>query len=483
MRLLPHLLSILVTGAAAVGCGGGGGGGAASASTSAITSAAPTLTTTLTSTSSATSTTTASLASTATAPSAPVARWFAGDFHVHSSHSGDGVDGVRQTRELAKLLGLDLLAITDHSTLSHTTDPDFVSTPDLALVGGYEWTDLVHMGLIGVRTTKPELHSTSVAPADWPAYVQSLVDDAHAEGGAAILYHPTWNTFPWLFDVRGADAVEVWNNLWTLSDTGLHGSSRQDVQARLTDKGLAAAGVSASPQILAAVAAPGGGNDKALAYWEALLERGDRVAAVGGSDRHKVLPPGYPTTWVLAPSGAQADVVAALRAGRTVVTRSPRGPRVTLEADGDGDGAFEVGLGDALAAGRPATLRVRVLGGDGARLRLVRRKRVVEQVAVSSADFTFTLAWTPAPGDWIRADLFDRVDWSLPSAAPMLSATAGNLPPGGVHALFSAWGLTLATGTTWPAVALDDDLLRMANVSLMEPAWARAAITSPIYAR
>lgn len=451
----------LMLGALLGGCDGGGGSGASTTAAS-VTSLAPSM---------------------PPPPAAPPPRWWSGDFHVHTSHSGDGVDDVRQTRDLARLLGLDFVALTDHGTLAQTTDPDFVPTSDLGLVGGYEWTDLVHLGLIGARTTRPTLHSLSLPPADWPAYVQSIIDDTHAEGGAAIAYHPAWNTFPWLFSARRLDAVEVWNNLWTLSDTGLHPSSLRDVQQRLADEGLAAAGVAASPEILAAVAAPGGGNDRAVAYWEALLERGDRVAAVGGSDRHKVLPPGYPTTWVLAPTRDQADVVAAVRAGRTIVTRSPAGPRPTFEADGDGDGVFEAGIGDTLVAGRPATLRVRVVGADRGRLRLLHRRRVIAQEAITSADFVFTLQVTPAPGDWFRVDVDDRVDWSLPPAAPMLAATAGNVPAGGVQALFSAWGVTVATGTTWPAVTLTDDLLRMANATLTDLAWSKAAITSPIYAR
>src|SRR5690606_10666820 len=132
----------------------------------------------------------------------------------------------------------------------------------------------------------------------------------------------------------------------------------QDLQDRLQGDGLAAAGVRACPEVYAALSSPGGGNDRAVAYWEAALARGKRVAAVGGSDRHKLLPPGYPTTWVLAPSPSGTDVVAAVRAGRTMVTQGPEGPHVTFEADAGQDGVFEATIGDELPQGAATTFRI-----------------------------------------------------------------------------------------------------------------------------
>ncbi len=461
----PHLVLLLGGLAAGVsvglsGCADDGGSRAAAASAAApATSATPTP---------------------APSPPAPPAdRWWSGDFHVHTAHSGDGVDTVAQTAGLARFVGLDFVALTDHSTLTQRGDPAFVPTPDLGLVGGYEWTDMVHLGLIGGRTVRPRL---SGDPAAWPAYVQDLIDEVHAEGGLAIQYHPCWNTFPWLFAVERVDAVEVWNNLWTLSDTGLHPSDAADLQARLDGEGLTAAGVAPSAEIRQAIAAPGGGNDRALAYWEARLERGERVAAVGGSDRHKLLPPGYPTTWVLAPSAGEADLIAAVRAGRTIVTQGPDGPFVTFEADGDGDGVFEARIGDALAAGRPATLRVRIRGARDGLVRIVRRGRAAAQEVIASDDHTLTQTVTPASGDWFRVDAYHRVDWSLPAAGQVAQAAAS---PGAanVQALLSLWGVTVTTGTNYPAIVVHPDLRKLANLALLEPDWSRAAITSPIYAR
>lgn len=409
-------------------------------------------------------------------PAAPASRWWAGDFHVHTAHSGDGVDTVAQTAALGRLVGLDFAVLTDHGTLTQRGDPAFAANPDLALIAGYEWTDLMHMGLIGAQSVQAKL---SGSPATWPAQAQAVIDQAHAEGGAAILNHPTWNHFPALLDLERYDAIEVWNNLWTLSDIGLHPSTSQDLQDRLQGKGLAAAGVSACPEVYSALAAHGGGNDRALAYWEAALARGKRVAAVGGSDRHKLLPPGYPTTWVLAPSCGEADVIAALRAGRTIVTQGPEGPFVTFEADPGSDGAYELTIGDALPTATAAQFRVRVEGAAEGLLRVVRQGRVLLEERISSDDYERRFSATTAgPEDWFRVDVYHRVDWSLPAATQAAQVTGGG---GDVQALLTLWGVTATVGTNFPAITLDPKLRRIANITLLEPQWSRAAITSPIY--
>jgi len=65
----------------------------------------------------------------------------------------------------------------------------------------------------------------------------------------------------------------------------------------------------------------------ALAFWDALLDEGAHVAAIGGSDDHRAgvdldrlqSPIGSPTTMVYADELSVAAIVAAVRAGRTVV--------------------------------------------------------------------------------------------------------------------------------------------------------------------
>jgi hypothetical protein len=407
--------------------------------------------------------------------------WQAGDFHVHTDHSGDGVDSVAESIDLCNLMDLDFVVFSDHESLTQTQDPAFVSTPELGLVAGYEWTDEGHAGLIGVQQTMPNLPKQT--PGAWNSLVQDLVGNTHAQGGVFVLYHPAWNGHPWPFPTRDVDAVEVWNNFWTLSDTGLHPTRQADLDTIYQDTGMAAAGLSPSAEALDMVRQPGGGNDLALYYWESLLARGDKVAALGGSDRHKLLPPGYPTTWVLAPGNTQAEVLAAVRAGRTMVTQGPEGPLVDFEADGDGDGVFEATLGDELGVGT-ASLRVRVQGADGGLLRLFRDRHVQREVPIVGPDFTLTEPAVTQAGQWYRVEVLLPIDWTIPysglaAGLPLGSATSS----GQVSTLLNVWGVSVAIGTSRPVLLLDEAYRRIVNLDLLNPGFSKGAITSPIYVR
>jgi hypothetical protein len=378
-------------------------------------------------------------------------------------------------------MGLDFLVLTDHDTLDQTRDPEFFSTPEVGLLPGCEWTDIAHGGAVGIRSLPPRI-DRSRDPATWVSQVQARIDATHSEGGAWILYHPTWNHTMWFLPVRDFDAVEVWNSFWTVMDIGLNPTDPADLQQRLDQYGFSAAGVAPSPEIVAAVSSQGGGNDRALFFWEEFLERGERVAAVGGSDRHDLLLPGYPTTWVLSPSRDQADLMAAVRAGRTMVTEGPQGPRVDFTADGDGDGIFEAVLGDDVpAGGAMVSFRVRIAGARTGLMRVMRRRTVIYETLISAADEVFQFADIPRRGDWYRVDVFLPVDWSLPSANLALLPFAG--ANGGLSPALSLFGVSLMLGTNKPVIDLEERYRRILNVSHFDRSWSRAAITSPIYTR
>jgi len=70
------------------------------------------------------------------------ARWYAGDFHVHSRQSGDAHPTIAEALEFARGVGLDFIMLSEHNTNSGLTlyasvQPDF---PDVLLVPGVEWT-------------------------------------------------------------------------------------------------------------------------------------------------------------------------------------------------------------------------------------------------------------------------------------------------------------------------------------------------------
>jgi hypothetical protein len=390
---------------------------------------------------------------------------------------------------MARWKGLDFIVLSDHDTISQETDPAFVSTPDLAVVLGSEWSEFAHGGVVGPRTCPAPIPPAD-PPSTWSASAQARVDQAHLEGAAFVLNHPCWFMIPWSLPVSDFDAVEVWNTFWTVSDIGLHPSTARTIQDRRDHLGLTQAGIAAWPEFVQAGTRAGSGNDQALYLWETFLEEGRRVAAVGGSDRHRFFLPGYPTTWVLSADRDAASVAAAIRAGRTMVTDGPQGPRVTFEADGDGDGVFESTIGDAVPVLHPVTFRARVEGAKDGLLRIVRRRGVALEQRITADDFNVALAVPlTQPGDWFRVDVFQKVDWSLPGAAQVLPAIAGAgaLPTGSqLFYLLNGFGAAVALGANQPVIDFDARYLRVLDVDLSTAPtfdYARAAITSPIYVR
>ena len=68
------------------------------------------------------------------------ARWYAGDFHVHSRQSGDATPAIGETLEVAQEAGLDFMMLSEHNTNSGLTlyasvQPEY---PKLLIVPGVE---------------------------------------------------------------------------------------------------------------------------------------------------------------------------------------------------------------------------------------------------------------------------------------------------------------------------------------------------------
>ena len=136
------------------------------------------------------------------------------------------------------------------------------------------------------------------------------------KGGLISVNHPKCVGPPWLF--RGWDgypAMEVWQAPWRFH------------------------------------------NWESLERWDALLRKGERVVAVGGSDVHSIPPAeprhphglANPTTWVYAEPNRGSRVLDAIRAGHVYLTDAPTDTQLILTADTDGDGRFETLMGDTIA--------------------------------------------------------------------------------------------------------------------------------------
>jgi hypothetical protein len=264
------------------------------------------------------------------APSAQ--RWIACDLHAHTVHS-DGADEIAAVAEAARRAGIEALFITDHNTDSHHSHlAPAGAAAGITLLPGEEVTTYGgHFNALGIRAWVDFRHST-------PAQVCSAIDAIHAQGGLASVNHPASHGSPWTHGVNlPFDLVEVWNGPWR-------------------------------PE-----------NDAALDWWVGLLRSGRRTTAVGGSDMHSLMrrgqPVGTPITWVLAASSERDEIVAGLRAGRTIVTRdgSVRIPELRVI-----DGAGQVaGIGAAVRAAGPIDVEWRAHDHPGRQLRILSSNGVI----------------------------------------------------------------------------------------------------------
>lgn len=343
--------------------------------------------------------------------------WLRGDLHQHTEWS-DGDDPVATVIRIGEYLaseaflaahpeygesGLDFIAVTDHNSVEAVSDPGWESS-SLILVPGEELSMVGHVNLFGVDAlVPPDPGGGEVTLED----VQAGFDAAHGQGALVSINHPFIQNYAFPWDVRDADAMEVWNTPWGLMSQPF---SADDLAA------WEAAHGPASPLFRRAIDEQGTGKGgQALVLYEAQLARGLHVALVGGSDRHALLMPGFPTTWVRAETPDLDGVLAGLRARHTFVSRGPAAAQVLVAVE-VGDASYEAGdVAPVPSAGVSARVVVTVANALGGLVRVVSGGAiatddelagaalgsVVLEEAIDANPFTAEVTIDAAPGTWL----------------------------------------------------------------------------------
>lgn len=334
--------------------------------------------------------------------------WYRGDLHMHTAHSDGGCltgDAPRapcpvyRTVLAAQAAGLDFIAVTDHNTTSQAEalaelQPSF---PNLLLMTGREVTTFQgHANVFGPTAFIDfRLGSRSVPT------IRDLQRAVSAAGGVFSINHPA---VPSGEQCMGCG--------WTANNT---------------DFGA-----------VQAIEVANGGNEKALGgfegvlsgvpFWEAQLNAGRRITAIGGSDNHDAGIPhdqpsavGRPTTVIYAEGLSSEALLKGLRAGRVFIDLDGRRDHMLDLSAAVGDRGAVMGGTLTARSAETITFTAMLAGADPAGLEVIQNgASIVPKISPTGA---FEVRMGARDG-WVRINVRDRSGRLLMIGNPIYLAIA-----------------------------------------------------------
>jgi len=331
---------------------------------------------------------------------------YAGLIHLHTSYSDDASGSYDSLASDAGRQGIRFLIVTDHNTLKPISD------------GRQGWKGGVLM-LTGVESSRPEGHMLGLniasAPADGKTPTAPFLSRVQAEGGLAVIAHPTHRKWAWKGPI---DDRVMGMEILDLAD--------QFYDAPAQAKTAAFAALPFRP--MAAYLELGGRPASALAKWDHIT-RTRRFVGLYAPDIHQAIelsddwkipfPPARdimriardhivtPTPFTGRHEEDAPLVYDALRAGHVFVS---------LDVLGDGTGFMFTGerpgqtawMGDQIAAGPPTTYRVRLPASAAPLKPVIHLLRNGSEVA-RSAPGDAGLTWASDDDGVYRVEVTTRV--------------------------------------------------------------------------
>lgn len=316
-------------------------------------------------------------------PARSVVNWYRGDFHVHTSVSGDGATAhPTAVAEMAKDEGLDFLAITDHNTIEALAQVR--SSRGVVVIPGMEVTlGTGHFNVFGIEGWQPWMEHLGLSEKDRSmtlghATGAGLMRRSAEAGLLTSINHPVLAPWAWeeeATDLRFVHCLEVWNDpYWP-------------------DNRFA--------------------NPAAVKLWTRWLDSGLRITAIGGSDYH--YPPGleegkpgerlgYPSTYVGAGDLSVDAIIDGLRHRRAYVTI---GPRVAFHAVVD-ETVYVIGDEVKIWDGEiELAASVELSTVTAAHARIVSHTGVVAEQPVHRelSGLRWTVGVHPTPAEWYRLEV------------------------------------------------------------------------------
>lgn len=306
------------------------------------------------------------------------ANWRVGDLHTHSMHSDGRAQSIggqatptppHRVFEAAARAGLDFVLLSDHNTASHWLDVDRLQPAfdRVLLLHGREVTTYRgHANTVGERRFDDFRLET---PSSSPAPMLQRIANA---GAFISINHPT-----------SPDGELCMGCGWNVTD--------EQVMASVGGVEVVN-GDSRS------------GSLYGWPFWAALLNRGFRLTAVGGSDDHTVDDPkdrqiGVPATVVYMRELSEAALVEGLKSGRAYVrTRSPSGPTLEFSAEAHGK-VYPMGATIAATGTTPLILSALLTLAPGQTVEWIQNGRVLASEPVTAQKLTRSV--DSKPGDWV----------------------------------------------------------------------------------
>jgi hypothetical protein len=295
------------------------------------------------------------------------AGWYQGDLHSHTAQSDGSCPSLSGKKvpcpefklaEAAAQAKLDFIAFTDHNTTSTYNalaqwqpyfDPLlFIRGREITTYGG-------HANIFGTS----EFVDFRV---DSDAKAKALLADVHQKGAILSINHPAAPSgevcmgcgWTWHVDFAHVDAIEAVNG--PDAETAFSG----------------------------------------IPFWQARLNAGNRITAIGGSDDHNSATgrqrrAGTPTTVVYARQLSEPAILEGIRAGHVFIkTQGPEGPTVSFTADSAGQHAI---IGDNVAApsGQRVQFAVTVSGESNSKIEVIADGAAMPQSGAAAASHEFSI--------------------------------------------------------------------------------------------
>ena len=281
--------------------------------------------------------------------------WLKGDTHLHTVNS-DGVLTKGQLVEACKNKGFDFMIITDHNF--NSVEKSYFDG-DILVIQGQEITgEPGHVNIWGKKVPVEPPYALETKE-DY----SNILDLCRHTGAVISVNHPFCTMCPFRLKLEDYpfDCVEVWNTI-----------QHSD-------------------------------NMKNRDWWVKQLLLGKHISAVGGSDYHKdyfgLSLLGRPTTYVLAKSKSEKDILEAIKEGRCVVTNDPNSTMIYMTC-GDAQ------VGDTISYDDNQKIEIRIENlKKGHRILVYNNEKIIyDYRAVKSTDTFMTTVDIEEPG-FVRTEI------------------------------------------------------------------------------